>query len=156
MKPDINDMHPVLLERFLKFKFIASESSQVPFAGTCILRTPVEQTALYAQGRLPLAHVQDLRKEAGMRPLAPSDNLYKVTWTMNSKHFPDANGKSRAFDIAVLKNGREATWDLKWDGDKDSVADYRELANLADQCGLVSGGLAFGDWPHFQLPADVV
>lgn len=156
MKPNLDDMHPVLLERYTAFKAIADQIAHVPYALNCVLRTPAEQRALYAQGRKPLAEVNALRKEAGMPwMITEVENKNKVTWTLRSKHFPNANGKGRAFDIVVLKNGRAESWDLKWDGDKDSVADYEELARVAEQVGLVAGGHAFGDWPHFQLPDDV-
>lgn len=156
MKPRYEDMHPVLQARYDVFKALAEQQSKVPFALVCVLRMPPEQVALHAQGRKPLAEVNRLRKLAGMPyMITAAENKYKVTWTLNSKHFPDANGKSRAFDIVVLKNGRTETWDLKWDGDKDAVADYEELAKMMELAGLVAGGFAFGDWPHGQLPQDV-
>lgn len=157
MKPSYDDMHPILQNRYDAFKAIADQIAHVPYTLNCVLRTPSEQKALYAQGRQSLAEVNALRKAAGMPwMISESENKNKVTWTLKSKHFPDANGKARAFDLVVLKNGRTPSWDLKWDGDKDNVADYTELANIGEQVGLVAGGYAFGDWPHFQLPDDVV
>jgi hypothetical protein len=156
MKPNFDDMHVVLRERYEAFKLAADQLANVPYTVNCILRTYEEQLAYHAQGRLELVDVNALRKKAGMAPISASENKYKVTWTMKSKHFPDANGKARAFDVVVLKNGRTPSWDLKWDGDKDYISDYEELAKCAEMVGLVAGGHAFGDWPHFQLPDDVV
>ena len=156
MKPNLDDMHVVLRERYEAFKLAADQLADVPYQVNCILRYPNEQRALYAQGRRPLAEVNRLRKDAGMPwMITAAENKSKVTWTLNSKHFPDANGKARAFDVVVLKNGREPHWDLKWDNDKDQIPDYEELARCAEMVGLVAGGHAFGDWPHFQLPDDV-
>lgn len=155
MKPNLDDMHPVLRERYEAFLLSAQQLDHVPFVVNCVLRTPLEQKALYAQGRRPLEEVNALRSAAGMQPISQRENLSKVTWTLHSKHFPDANGKARAFDVVVLKNGRTPHWDLKWDDDKDQIPDYEELALRAESVGLVAGGHAFGDWPHFQLPDDV-
>lgn len=157
MKPDYNDMHPVLQARYDAYVAVVEQIKRVKRQLNCVIRTFPEQLALHAQGRLPLADVNRLRKEAGMPwMITEAENKNKVTWTMKSKHFPDKNGKSRAFDDVVLKDGREPSWDLKWDGDKDNVADYEELALAAESVGLVAGGHAFGDWPHMQLPDDVV
>ena len=156
MNPNVDDMHPVLRERYEAFKLMADQLAEIPYALTCVLRTYDEQQALHAQGRLPIDSVNKLRAIAGMPPILPKENLYKVTWTMKSKHFPDTNGKARAFDVVVLKNGRTAEWSLKWDGDKDNVTDYEELALCAEAVGLVAGGHAFGDWPHIFLPDDIV
>ena len=157
MKPNLDDMHVVLRERYEAFKLAADQLADVPYQVNCILRTFAEQTALHAQGRKPLAEVNRLRKLANMPwMITEAENKNKVTWTMNSKHYADATGKVRAFDVVVLKNGRTPSWDLKWDGDKDNIADYEELARCAEMVGLIAGGHAFGDWPHMQLPDDVV
>jgi hypothetical protein len=160
MKPRYEDMHPVLQVRYDAFKAIADQIEHLPYALNCVLRVYDEQLALHAQGRETLSVVNTLRTKAGMQPISESENKSKVTWTMNSKHFPVKAGKvgagtSRAFDVVVLKNGRTASWDLKWDADKDQIPDYEELALIAEQVGLVAGGHAFGDWPHFQLPDDI-
>lgn len=155
MKPNLDDMHVVLRERYEAFKLAADQLAHVPYMVNCILRTRPEQTALFAQGREILEEVNRLRRIAGMQAISAAENKYKVTWTMNSKHYADMNGKVRAFDVVVLKNGRVPSWDLKWDGDKDNIGDYEELARCAEMVGLVAGGHAFGDWPHFQLPDEV-
>lgn len=156
MKPLISDMHPKLQELFKEFSAKMAEAGG-PFALTCVLRTKAEQEAYYAQGRKTLVEVNKLRQIAGMTMLLPSENKYTVTSTMNSKHFPDANGKSRAFDLVILKNGKTAVWDIKWDGDKDGIADYLEAANIAREIGLEAGAFwkTFKDYPHQQLPSSI-
>lgn len=158
MKPAVKDMHPVLAERFALFRE-KMESSGLLFSLNCVLRTKEEQTAFFAQGRNSLHEVNILRKKAGMQPISEAENRYKVTQTMNSRHFASPkNGKSRAFDIVILRGDRSACWDIKWDGDKDLVPDYEEAAKIGESVGLVAGGhwQSFKDWPHFELPKDVV
>lgn len=157
MKPRYEDMHPVLQVRYDAFKAIADQIEHVPYQLNCVLRMYEEQVALYAQGRESLEEVNRLRKLANMPwMITDAENAKPVTWTMHSKHFPNPDGYSRAFDVVVMKNGRVASWDLKWNSDKDKVPDYEELARIAEQVGLVAGGHAFGDWPHFQLPDNVI
>lgn len=160
MKPLETDMTPELRGRFEVMKQLASAGGLIygtHWALTSVLRTLMEQTAYYAQGRETLPKVNQLRKLAGMYALNLSENKNPVTWTMNSKHFPEKDtGKARAFDFCILKPNREATWDLKWDNDKDDVVDYLELAQYAKAAGLESG--AFwdkADPPHVQLPKSI-
>ena len=62
-----------------------------------------------------------------------------------------------AFDIVFLidKDGNgtfeEASWDTKTDFDKDGIADWMEVVNIAKQYGFEWGGdWKFTDAPHFQ------
>lgn len=92
-----------------------------------------------------------LRKRADAAPIGLSD-WYQVTWTLNSRHFGNLDDKSNAFDIKVLKGGKVPTWDLKWDGDNDSVPDYLEAARIGRSVGLRPGAdFPKPDWPHFQV-----
>lgn len=158
MKPSYDDMHPILQNYYDAFKAIADQIANVKYKLNCVLRTEAEQIALHAQGRLPLRDVNMLRIKAGMPwQITEAENKHKVTWTLHSKHFPDRNGKSRAFDVMVMKDGRNPTWDLKWDGDNDNIADYEELARVAEQVGLAAGARwESPDYPHFQLPDNIV
>lgn len=116
-----------------------------------VLRTRETQEAYYAQGRLKLSEVNRLRKLAGLWSISDSENSYKVTWTKNSRHFADVNGKSNAFDIRLLKYGKPH-WQTKWDGNKNSIPDYIEAARIGNQIGLEAGGLwEKPDYPHFQI-----
>lgn len=152
MKPRIEDMHPWLHDAYLFWKQ-KMDLANIPFVLTCVLRTKQEQEAFYAQGRLPIDDVNALRKAAKMQELLPKENLRKVTWTKNSKHFPDKDGYSRAFDFAILKPGKkEITWNVKWDGNLDLLPDYLQAATFAKEVGLEAG--AFWNTPdnvHIQL-----
>lgn len=152
------DMYPVLLDRFLKWKFIVNECIGLKMVLTSVGRTTVEQAALYAQGRNPLEVVNQYRRIAEMPKISKKENKYCVSWTMKSKHLLDDNRKSRAFDFALLVPDKKTiTWDTKWDEDHDGVPEYLECAKIAEQCGLVAGGLwKKPDYPHIQLPDDVL
>lgn len=167
MKPRLEDMTPELLDKYLLFQKKMTDE-KIPFGLTCVIRSHAEQEAFFAQGREPLDVVNAKRMTAGMAALKIDPVLYAqslipgsktygryiVTHTINSRHFPDASGKSRAFDIAIIKNGRTPTWEEKFDADKDNIPDYLEAATIGKAVGLVSGGLDFGkvfhDWPHFE------
>lgn len=160
MKPREQDMSDELRGRFQVMKQIAASEGLtygIHWMLSSVLRTEMEQTAFYAQGRETLENVNKFRKDAGMYLLTAKENENEVTWTRHSKHFPDDTGKSRAFDFCVLKEGRTATWDTKWDNDKDAVGDYIELARIAKRAGLDAGAFwkTRPDAPHVQLPIGV-
>lgn len=152
MKPRIEDMHPHLHDAYQFWKH-KMDLAGIPFILTCVLRSRDEQDALYAQGRQSISEVNRLRRIAGMSELNSKDNLYKVTWTLNSRHFPDTTGKSRAFDFAILKpNKKQIEWDVKWDMDRDGIPEYMEAAKIAVEVGLESGAFwKKPDYPHIQL-----
>jgi len=83
-----------------------------PFQIICVLRTQVEQQALYAQGRKNLDQVNALRKSAGMVSITADENKHPITWTMQSPHIPNKDGKSRAVDILALNQKNRPTWEL--------------------------------------------
>lgn len=154
MKPRIADMQPELQVKYAAFAARLSEAA-IPFALLCVLRTPAEQAAYYAQGRETLAEINRLRAAANMRPLQTKESLLIVTHTKNSRHFPDNKGQSTAFDIVVLRNGGKMTWDTKWDGNNDGISDYLEAAFIGKALGLECGAFwkGFNDYPHYQLAA---
>jgi hypothetical protein len=182
MKPRIEDMTPELAIRHQRFAARMAEAG-VPYALNSVLRTYAEQLAYAAQGRTfeqlvdmllrfkwekslakvralhaaglsGLSLVNRLRADAGMYLLDASENTYTVTDTLNSRHFPGPDGKATAFDIRVLRGDKKPTWDLKFDGDKDGIADYEEAARIGEEVGLTAGARwQKPDYPHFQLPA---
>lgn len=156
MKPRVEDMHPHLHDAYQFWK-AKMDAAGIPFVLTCVGRTTSEQEALYAQGRKSLKEVNQMRKECGMSPLSESENKRKVTWTMNSKHRLHADGKSKAFDFAILKPDKKTlSWDVKWDADHDGVPEYLEAARFAEEVGLEAGAFwKTSDWPHVQLRAKV-
>lgn len=135
----------------------ACQKAGIDIIFTCVARTYVEQTALFAQGREPLDYVNGLRRLAGLTRLTHDENKRKVTWTMNSKHIvnPDDeridNDKSKALDFCILNKGR-AVWDVKADIDKDQIPDYEECARIAESLGFKAGArFKNPDYPHIEL-----
>ena len=102
---DPSKLHPHL--RSLYYLHV-NECKQegIEVKATCTMRTPDEQAAFFAQGRKPLGEVNALRKTAGLAPIDAERNKYPVTWTMLSKHLPDGQGWSHAYDLVVLEEGR--------------------------------------------------
>lgn len=143
MTPDLQGLY----EKF----YVEMHLAGLDFELNEVLRTPAVQAAYYAQGREDLEEVNRLRKNAGLYLLAPKENTYQVTWTLKSRHFPDQYGRSRAFDIRLLKYGKPH-WETKWDGNENSITDYKEAALIGMSVGLDAGGMwSKPDYPHFQL-----
>lgn len=103
-----------------------------------VLRTPQEQTELYAQGRT--------------RP-GP-----KVT---NAKAWQSIHNYGLAFDIVILYDNNEdgkfeeASWSRTRDFDKDGKADWTEIVEYFKSKGWSWGGDWRGnlkDYPHFEKP----
>jgi peptidoglycan L-alanyl-D-glutamate endopeptidase CwlK len=67
-------------------------------------RTRARQVQLFAQGRT----TSEMRA-AGIEGVAGQPHLKKVTWTLDSKHIPGADGFSRAVDIAPVA-GPDILW----------------------------------------------
>ncbi len=156
MKPKVEDMHPWLHDAYQFWK-VKMDAAGIPFILTCVGRTNAEQEALFAQGRKPLAEVNQLRRECGMSLLTEKENKSKVTWTMNSKHRLDKDGKSHAFDFAIVKPDKKTlSWDVKWDADHDGIPEYEEAVRFAEEVGLEAGARwKTPDWPHCQLKVRV-
>lgn len=138
----------------------------VPIMLTCTSRDFMEQVALYAQGRESLIFVNEKRRKVRLPPISAAQNMYCVTWTLDSKHIV-GHGRllSEAFDIAVIKN-KIVYWDIKADVDADGVPDYLEVARIGRELGLVCGAdftkiknnkrIANPDYPHFEIPSTLL
>jgi len=95
---------------------------------TSTLRTFAEQDALYAKGRT-----------------APGG---RVT---NARGGFSVHNYGMALDIVLIKDGKEAVWDVKTDFDKDGKSDWMEVVEIFKQYGWEWGGnWKFYDAPHFQ------
>lgn len=96
---------------------------------TQTLRTKEEQDALYAQGRTKPGK--------------------KVT---NAQGLSSIHNFGLAFDFVLIIDGKEASWDVEKDWDKDGVSDWREVAAIFIKHGWEWGGnwKSFVDYPHFQ------
>ncbi len=123
--------HQELIKRFI---LIATEYAQ-QFPGrsllvTCVYRSVKEQQRLFKIGRF-----------GDTKPKVT--NCDGITNPSNHNKFP-----ARSLDCVVI------------DGGKGSYEErlYWPLVPLAKKHGLVSGGswISFQDWPHLELPKDVV
>ncbi len=95
---------------------------------TSTLRTFAEQDALFAKGRT-----------------APGG---RVT---NAKAGMSMHNYGLALDIVLIKDGKEAVWDVKTDFDGDGKADWIEVVEIFKQYGWEAGiNWRFYDPPHFQ------
>ncbi|HSW64296.1 MAG TPA: M15 family metallopeptidase [Dissulfurispiraceae bacterium] len=139
---------PELIEQFIAACRVAGHEVIV----TSVDRSFEEQQALYAQGREALGLVNALRRLAGLSPLTDKENKRRVTWTLNSRHFPDRRGRSHAFDFGIVRNGAYVG-DVKADLDGDTIPDYLECARIGEALGLVSGRhFRNPDYPHLEMP----
>lgn len=152
----IEDCVPELQEKYKAFA-VGMDAAGIPYMITCTARRVREQIALYAQGREKLDHVNALRKLAGMAPITWQENARKVTWTLASNHLIDLddnnpdNDHSRAFDIAIMRDGRP-TWDLKVNINANDIPDYDEAGRIGEAVGLRWGGrFPSPDRPHFEV-----
>lgn len=122
----IDDLNVELQIKFHQFR-IAADAAGVQFMVTSTYRSQEEQDELYSQGRTKPGKI--------------------VTWTKSSKHT-----ERKAFDVAVLNENNQPTWNLKADVDKDSVPDYEELGRIGEHLGLTWGGSwKKKDYCHFEL-----
>jgi len=95
---------------------------------TSTLRTFAEQDALYAKGRTTPGGI--------------------VT---NAKGGTSMHNYGLALDIVLIKDGKDAIWDVKTDFDGDGKADWIEVVEIFKQYGWEWGGnWKFYDAPHFQ------
>lgn len=114
---------------------VNSEFCRVRFAQ--VFRTHQQQAELYAKGRT-----------------APGP---KVTWAKPGQSY---HNYGLAVDIVLVvdrdKNGtfEAASWDTTFDGDRDGVADWLEVAKIFNswgwQWGLINSKGKRYDLPHFQ------
>lgn len=95
---------------------------------TSTLRTFAEQDAIYAEGRT---------KPGGIKT--------------NARGGFSVHNYGMALDIVLIKDGKDAIWDVKGDFDGDGKADWIEVVEIFKQYGWEWGGnWKFYDAPHFQ------
>jgi len=153
----VEDLTEKMQGLFYKFDE-GMKAAGISYMITCTARTVQEQHALFLQGRQSLEVVNRARKQIGLSPITEEENRRPVTWTMQSKHIVNwedsdpNNNKSRAFDIAIVSEGRP-TWNLKVDVNKNLLPDYIEAGKIGKSVGLRWGGdFRKPDWPHFEEP----
>lgn len=71
------------------------------------------------------------------------------SWTMNSRHLPNAKGEAEALDITVWVGGK-LTWNQKY---FRKVVQAFVTAAIIEGVEIEFGGLweSVQDWPHIQL-----
>ena len=153
---NLDDLIPELKEKAVQHQQRCKEAG-IDIIFTCTARTTKEQIALYAQGRQGLDEVNELRRIAKMPPITEDANKRAVTWTLNSKHLIDLddanpdNDKARAYDIAVVKDGK-AVWDVKISLNENDIPDYEEAARIGEGLGIKAGArFKNPDFPHFEM-----
>ena len=103
------------------------------------LRTFSEQDNLFALGRTVV-------KDA---------NGKKVGIVTNAKGGQSFHNYGLAWDIVLIIDGKEASWDTLKDFDGDRVADWMEAVDEFKKIGAEWGGDwkgSLNDKPHFQIP----
>lgn len=107
------------------------------------------QLAYHAQGRQPLAAINQLRQAAGLRPIGAAEAKKVITNALPGQSAHGFN-PSRAFDVQMLKPSGDIDWS---DAPYYAFARYVEAA--ADKLGVaVSIGALwpkFKDAPHTEL-----
>jgi peptidoglycan L-alanyl-D-glutamate endopeptidase CwlK len=151
MSRDLNLLHPKVKEQALELQKRARDVHGLSVIFTQTVRTEAEQSALYAQGRQPLAAVNALRKVAALGPISKQENTKIVTKAKTAKDSMHYYGL--AFDIAITSpSGKDIIWNSKSDWNSDGANDWSQVGKLADDIGLEWGGnwSSMPDPPHFQ------
>ncbi|CAI9429275.1 D-alanyl-D-alanine carboxypeptidase-like protein [Candidatus Ornithobacterium hominis] len=99
-----------------------------------------------------------LRITQGYRTIAEQNALYAQGRTKPGKRVTNARGGSSvhnyalAVDMALIIDGKSASWDVKADWDGDKQADWMEVVLIFKRHGWEWGGdwRTFRDMPHFQ------
>ena len=114
-------------------------------------RPAAVQTAYYAQGRQPLAAINQLRHVAGLAPIGTVE-AGRVITKAQAGQSPHGFLPSRAFDVQMLKGDGEVDW-----SDAPYIAFAAYVKAAANHLGVtVSQGAywpRFKDFPHTELAA---
>lgn len=107
---------------------------------TYTLRTYKEQQDLYNLGRTVV------------NPDGKSKSKPKGNIVTNAQAWQSIHNYGLAFDIALIIDGKTASWDTVKDWDQDGVSDWIECVAVAKKHGWEWGGdwKTFKDMPHFQ------
>lgn len=101
----------------------------------------------------------DIRITQGYRSISEQNTLFAQGRTKPGEKVTDARGGQSyhnyglAIDFCLLINGKQASWSMVADGDKDGVRDWAEVVNEAKRLGFAWGGDWSGwkDYPHFEM-----
>jgi len=140
----ITDCHPMLQPLVHKFQENCIRAG-LDVLITCTWRAPVEQAALYAQGRTRPGKIV-----TNARPGESAHNFM-------------LNGlpAALAIDVVPLRNGKPV-WGLGGDGIDENPADderddlelWQRVVKAGEDAGLESASRwqSFKEWPHFDFP----
>jgi peptidoglycan LD-endopeptidase CwlK len=95
----------------------------------------------------------------GFRTLEEQNRLYEQGRSLPGQVVTNARGGESlhnfglAIDFALLDTKGKASWDMTYDGNDNSLADWMEVVNLAKELGFQWGGdwQGFKDYPHLQM-----
>ena len=128
------DLYPVFAQELTVFESRLL-AARLPFHRFCGYRSFEQQAAEYAKGRtVPGAIVTKAK---------PGQSRHQY-----------AIAADYVLDGMLEKPGVQWSWDIKADLNKDGANDWRQMAQLAKECGLEAGYFwqAFPDAPHVELP----
>lgn len=153
--------HPKLAERVqLLQAMYARRFSPEVLVVTSLLRSDAQQKALYAQGRMSLAVVNQLRAVAGMQPIDLKANAHRVTNADGVRSRSNHQGITYQGRIVAVAADLAPTWDPDGPGPGkraipwEDESRFRRIGPLAEAVGLEWGGnWRQVDLPHVQLPA---
>jgi len=133
----LTQIHPTLAAKIVQLE----KNLERTIAVVQGLRTSDEQGALFAQGRLSLSSVNELRVKVGWSPLSAQQNIDTVTHAKPGQSYHEFG---MAVDIAPEDVDTRA---LDWNG---SHPIWKEMIEKGEALGLTSG-VSWRDEPHFQL-----
>jgi peptidoglycan L-alanyl-D-glutamate endopeptidase CwlK len=142
---NISDLHPKIAQKAALF-LEECKNRELPVIITSTRRSSVEQAALYAQGREPMAVVNGMRIAAGMQPLEEEGYALAHSIVTLAKAGESIHEYGLAFDAVPL-------WHDKPMWDKSNPLWYKMGWIGGIVCDLEWGGIWSGkmvDFPHFQ------
>ena len=135
-KPEVNPnvpmpdaLHPVVQERTNQLVQQAAQKG-ISIIITDDFRSAADQDLLYAKGRSTEGNI--------------------VTHAKGGESY---HNFGLAIDFAIKTSSNDVIWDMKYDGNGNSVADWTEVVQLAKELGFEWGGdwVRFKDYPHLQM-----
>ena len=153
----LSDAHPLLADkvRTLQAQY-AKRFAPWYLVITSVWRSPLEQEALYSQGRVASKlELNAIRERAGMPPIYDEDEAHRIV--TNTRHSRHNRTPSEAVDLAVAIDPDGATGPLKPRIDWITAGRYEAMGELAKKLGLAWGG----DWKqrdlcHVEMPREPV